>query len=226
MAKIFRTYRKRKSKIQRKQRISVGKSMLMRSVPKVHFHKVTSYNVDALVPSATGGDNIFYTPSPQSFSLDQVPNVTEFQALYDEYMILGVKVEILPSYTLSTYSGSGAQTMASIPGLHSAIDYTDKIDLPAGTQTFQTVIEALSQYATYRYTRGGLTHKRYLVPSFLTTTSVASSNGGMQNRKKWISTDDDTTPHFGLAFLTDKCADLLIKWSTKVTYYLAFRNTK
>lgn len=207
-------------------------------VPKIHFHKVTAFSTDALSPQPGPGSPAAYSyvygwdttnNTPLPFMLSQLPNVAEFQALYDVYKILMVAVSIIPAFNTQI----PANTLESFPGLHSVLDYNDSTSLTPSPTAFQTNLDEIVQYSTYRYTRGGRLHKRVIKPRVQESVQSTTGGGalttvsGIEGSRRWIDTEQSDVRHYGITVMSDQlAAEATIKWTTKVTYYLAFKNTK
>jgi len=91
-----------------------------------------------------------------NFSLNDLPNYTEFTGLFDLYKIESIEIEWYPEYTV--LSDGGVTSPAVNTQLNTAID-------PAG-QTPAAVSDIL-QYRTLHATGISKTHKRTFVPAYL-----------------------------------------------------------
>lgn len=155
-----------------------------------------------------------------NFMLEDVPNYSEFIALYDEYRIRGVTVECIPTFTSTelnvAYSGTIAQS-----SIYSALDFNGG--------TAPTNLNALGQQNGTRHTRGNRTHRRYLRPRPLTQLyQSALSTAYTSKSSGWISCGYPSVPHYGLNFLVEQLAAAGASWAYRFTYtyYLEFRGTK
>lgn len=187
------------------------------------------------------------------FSLSQVPNSLEFVNLYDVFKIRLIKFELYPEYNINQYNETediittappADYTRTFFPGIHSVIDY-NSADTTAlvPTNPFQQSIQNLLQYGTYKYSRGGKIHKRIFRPRM----QLATNEGGTpvnvaEDKSRWLNTNSGSetnpmasnVPHYGLKVMSDPI-DLgtagdpptkVMPFIVKVTYYLAFKNTK
>lgn len=226
----------------RNQRIAIGRSLMVRGVPKIHFHKVTTFLTDNLSYETEGGNpstgSYVYgwdtaNNTPQPFMLSQLPNVLEFQALYDAYKILKVVIQIIPSYNV--VQNADSNNLALIPGIHSVLDFNGQVPVSASPTLFTTNLNQLVQYSTYRYTRGGRIHKRVITPRMAENVQSTTSGGvlttvtGIEASKRWIDTQQADVRHYGIILMSDRSGvpDVSsLKFTTKATYYLVFKNTR
>jgi hypothetical protein len=251
-------YLRRRGKITKKAtkrylgaRMSIGRSRLSLN-NQLHYHKVCYYNTGSSDAGTLNGsflrivstNTLGYGSNGISFRLVDLPNAGEFVALYDVFKLRKIVFEIYPPFNINsagntevTITGDPAPTpMVLMPGIHSVIDYNEVTVPNPSTDTFPTAINTLVQYATYRYTRGGRSHKRVFSPRYLLTSG---STAVAEDRSKWLSTNTGTDAepvingiqHYGLKIITDPVVDLpdathAIAFPVKVTYYLVFKNTK
>ena len=121
------------------------------------------------------------------FSLIDLPNYTEFTALYDQYKINAVKVTFLPQITENVSLGSVNNPQACSRFM-SAIDYNDSS--AAGSQ------DEIRQYQTCKMTPVLKQHRRYIYkPKILDTSSTS--------RSPWMATSSPSTNYFGLRYFVE-----------------------
>ena len=71
-------------------------------------------------------------------SLNQVPSVSDFTGLYDQFRINAVKITIIPRGNSSDITpGSGSTSAAQSVGVFSVIDYDDDTNLASISQAMQ-----------------------------------------------------------------------------------------
>lgn len=213
-----------------KSRKMARRTLRMRSFGfsnQLHYHKVTYYGTDEY--SITNVNSIL--KEVVTFSLSDVPNSSEFVALYDCFKIRKVVVEIIPQYKTIMPSSNSAPG-STFPGIMSAIDYNDA--------TTPVNVSELCQYNTFKQTRGGMVHKRVILPRYQLASNLSGTLTNIaESRQNWLNTNTgtvpspvaSTVPHFGLKWMTDQysptlAADESINFDYKVTYYLVFKNTK
>jgi hypothetical protein len=91
-----------------------------------------------------------------NFSLNDLPNYTEFTALFDMYKIERIEIEFYPEYTV--LSDGGVTSPAIDVQLNTAID-------PTGQSV--TAVSDVLQFSTLKATGISKNHKRVFVPSYL-----------------------------------------------------------
>lgn len=157
-----------------------------------------------------------------NFTLQDVPNYTEFTALYDEYKITGVVVECIPTFTGNELNVAYAGTLG-LSSIYSAIDFNGQFGASPSLAT-------IGQQNGVRHTRMHKTHRRYLRPKPLNTIyreGVTSAYASQRNAG-WISTQYVDVQHYGLNMLIEQIAATGAAWAYRFTYtyYLQFRGTK
>lgn len=116
-----------------------------------------------------------------NFSLNDLPNYTEFTALFDMYKIDKIEIEFYPEYTV--LSDGGVTSPAIDVQLNTAID-------PTGQSI--TAVSDVLQYSTLVATGISKNHKRTFVPSYLMD--------GILPCACYISTASPSSNLWGLAF--------------------------
>lgn len=107
----------------------------------------------------------------EQFDITQLPNVTEFSALFDVYRVNAIKLELVPCQTGSDVNPSS--TSLFLPNIMSVLDYTDSTP-PSG-------INELMQYANCKRTKINRRHSRYFKPRAMTdinNTVIQSTKPG------------------------------------------------
>lgn len=152
-----------------------------------------------------------------NFKLSDVPNVSEFTTLYDQYMITGVKVKLVPRA-----SSSDANTGEKLGNMISVIDYDDSTNLAS--------IDEYMQRVNKRITRDNVTHIRFLRPcvaSMVYQSAFATAYGPKRMR---LDMTNSQVPHFGLKLYWDNGAwpvtDGTKKFDVYLTYYFTCYNVR
>ena len=205
-----RRYAPKRKLIRRKKfaRRPMKRSMTGPAQP-VQFFKRTDYvegwaSVGTTAPGVAGAYN---------FALTQVPNASDFTALYDQYKINLVKFTIIPRGNTSNIV-TGGNSM----GVFTVLDYDDST-VPANLDT-------LLQHQNMKMTRSVQQHKRVfrpLVRDQLIGSGGAASRGQYRG---WIDCDDTTIPHFGIKYWFQASPSGTQEYDLKVDYYLAFKNVR
>lgn len=155
-----------------------------------------------------------------SFSLNQVPGVTDFTALFDQYMISGVKVD----FRLILDPSAAAAGSATYPNLYVRRDYDNTAN--------ETVQDIAQDNKSKRFIlQPNKTRSIYLKPAvqaeyFNVSTALTSSS---PQWNKWIDCSNSSYPHLGLKWAIDTMGILLTPGNTmdiEFTYYLKMKNTR
>lgn len=195
---------------------------------KTHSFKRFGQDVDRIYPalSEVGSTNLH--TEEFTFALNKVQGYENFTALYDQYRIKAVSCKFSPG-ALNTHStSSNVSPYSKSMQLLTVIDYDD--DTPFSSQT------QAREYSTcqiHQYGNDSKDFTRYFTPSCLTRIYESLTTDGFSTKfGQWISTNDPTTPHYGLKCLlrTDDVSftssDVNFGWTLQVCYYLEFRNSK
>lgn len=217
----------RKGRRQRRRNFRKRAMKIHKNPTPVYYFKrfCTLTDIDA---GADGADVLTARPN----RLSDLPNYTEFTALFDFYKIVGVKVRLLPFFDQvpSNDAGGVFSALYSSPSnlrIFSILDYN--------TLTPPTTINDMRQYQNCKMTRYIHGHKRYYVPK---PTVEADSdlqaiqlNAGRKN--PWVNTTYPDIDHFGLSIGIDMSnidpskvasGDPLLR--VEATYYVCFKNPK
>jgi len=143
--------------------------------------------------------------------LSDVPNYTEFTALYDQYKICGIKY----TFIFNKNSATIGNTAQDIPFLYTVYDNNDQAGLA-------NQLEAV-QYANFKANQITYKTTRYLRPYML------ESNRSIKS--PWLPTTSASIQHFGLkaALSTSQAITGLATIGSLqilVKYYLAFKTPK
>lgn len=147
-----------------------------------------------------------------NFSLNDVPNYTEFTAMFQLYKINAVKLHILPPQTMSNslLTINNAQPSAR---LFSCIDTTGNA---------YATINDMRQNQTLRFTSVLRPHKRYVYkPKIL--------DGSSYNVSPWMSTSSPSTNYYCLDLGCEPIGSTTttsMTFSIEATLYLSFKGTK
>lgn len=200
-------YRRRRRYGVRRTRIS------SRLSTGVHYFKRTFQS------TAIEVNNISTIVGSYSFKLSDLLNYTEFSNLFDEFMILGVKIKFIPSVT-----GADANPTSSIvtmPNLFTCIDYDS-----AQTPTLSEIL----QYPNVKITKASSIHSRYFKPhvAYLTYKTALTSGYGSKTNV-WVDFENPDVPHYGLLWCLDGNfgtgnGSLYLK--PYITYYFACKGVR
>lgn len=168
------------------------------------------FNVSANATTSNPSSNGF------AFTLNNLPDASDFQNLFDSYRINKIVVKIIPKVSEYTGLPNAGVNNAMLPTIHSVVDYDDS--------TAPTSISQLAQYDTYRSTRGIREHTRVFVPKVELQggTSIA-----LPKSYQWIDTDNIDVPHRGLKiWITGPAIGTNTSqyFDLKVTVYASFKH--
>lgn len=134
------------------------------------IEEVYDVTTDGVNPSLSG----FF------FSLDQVPDYTDFTNLFDLYRIAKIEVEWLPEYT--------ELTDAALISNAVNVRFNSTIDL--SNSTAPSTVNEILQFEQLKSTSITRNHKRSWMPTFLM--------GGLTPCRCWLPTTAANEPHLGI----------------------------
>lgn len=160
------------------------------------------------------------------FRLADLPNYTEFTALFDRYMITKVKAQLLPRGNVSEVSQQTGVAQNTISNIWSAIDYDDAT-APANLAT-------ILQYGNNRHRRTTQTLTNVLAPKILSETynNGITTAYSPSSKSKWVDCDNPNVQHFGVKVWLDApptpltgtySGQINCVYDLKVDYYVAFK---
>lgn len=178
-----RTLRRRKiGYLPRRTRISRG---MVKINNNIHSFKRTVNSANILI------DNTGYKYGALTFKLSDLSNYTEFVNLYDQYRILGVKVEFRPRVTSA--DANPLSTLVQFGDLVTAIDHND-----SSAPGSQNELYAYKRMKTTNMLKG---QTRYIKPSVLIQMYESAISTGYGSKwRQWLDTNDYDVPHYGLKY--------------------------
>lgn len=186
--------------------------------PVIYNFKRTVELENMEVPSGSAGFIKIY-----AFYLGQVPNVSEFTNLFDQYRIMAVKITFYPPFN-SSFKTSSTST-EPCGEFYTVID-------PDGSGTVPD-INGLDQYQTLRRTYFNRPHSRYLKPKSYQygVQDGTSSFGGYISlpRSTWLDVGNVSCRYHGLiaAWVQSQSALTLGMFiRCTATYYLQFKGVR
>lgn len=206
-----------------RRKLSMRKRRMGR--PRVYLNK-RRYNVyhfkrTVFYENVIGVNNLVNYVTAWGFTLGQLPDVSNFSGLYDEYRINKVVYKIIPKFSelvVNTNDSSGQAKL--LPQIHSCIDYDDSLSLSQANG-----LNEVTQYQTHKMTMGNQIHTRVLVPKM---ELVGDGSAGVPKARQWIDTDNTTALHNGVKVFIPKLlsanASTQLDYDVQITTYLSFRN--
>ncbi|APA62650.1 putative capsid protein [uncultured virus] len=188
-----------------------------RRVPRRYPGKIYYFKRSVELPvfpmQPTSNPNFF----AYSFKLDDVPGVTEFTSLFDQFCLTGVSFKIIPAYNISFISGT---SVSSPQGeVYTVIDYTDSY--------VPTSLDDLAQSQTLKRGSSLRINKRYFRPRILIPLSATTGGTMVGPRSMWLTTGPSSDEkHYGIKGAVTFADPALVpncKFRISCTYYLKFK---
>lgn len=201
---VYKRRMKKSKRGMKKSRQFKGKKVGLRQ--PVHYFKRSQYYSATIVNNTLNN-----TPFATTFRLSDVPNVSEFSNLYDQYKITAIKWKLMPR-------SSDYAIGLTAPRVFSIVDKDDSSP-PLN-------IDEILQYQNVKVTSFGKWHTRYIKPNIgyqlgdLSTTINMRSVG-----KGWIDMANTNVPHYGIKGIITPSSSALA-FDLHVTYFLAFKNVR
>lgn len=169
------------------------------------------------------------------FSLESIPDVSEFTSLFDAYRINKVVVRITPnaSFTEGSAPGvTGTNFSSFSPLVHWVIDHDD---ISIGPYN-ESGIDILRQHASYKWRRliAGRPINIVIKPRTATSTNQSDNTGLMLNLKKmgaWLDCAQTNVKHYGLKMLFSGIQPVgginyVVPFDIQTTYYMSFKGVR
>lgn len=215
-----------------------------RKIPKNVASLVHDFTYKVLTPRAIqvqmDGNDYFFQ---YNFTLANLANHVELEALFDMYRINHASLQIIPKQNTMAYQASagvvsGGSTVLStdfggtnlygasfygFPDIVTVIDYDDA--------TIPTSLNEMLEYSTCRVTRSDKKHTRSLTPRIV----IDSGSTGVSKSKQWIDCDRNSVPHYGVKCGICNVPSLSIAGTSNkpviwfdllATYSISFKNTR
>lgn len=201
---VYKRRMKKSKRGMKKSRQFKGKKSGLRQ--PVHYFKRTQYYAANIV-----NNTLTNTPFSNTFRLSDVPSVSEFANLYDQYKITAIKWKLMPR-------SSDYAIGLTAPRIFSVLD---KDDAAAPLN-----IDEILQYQNVKVTTFGKWHTRYIKPSI--GYQLGDLAAGVNMRAVgtgWIDMAQTTVPHYGIKGIITPSSSALA-FDLQVTYYLAFKNVR
>lgn len=199
MPKKYSKKPRRKMYKKRKQQF-----MSRRVAQPVHFFKRTRYE-SAFYNLIAGGVAV---GASKVFTLNDLPQSSEFTNLYDQYQIKAIKIQLIPRFTeVSNTSSQG--------NMWSILDQDDATPPPN--------IDTVLQYQNVKRTRMNQIHTRYFKPRVakeVFSSGITSTYSPSKN--VWVDMAAPGTEHYAIKFWFDSRATNVV-FDIQTTYYLAMK---
>lgn len=207
-----RTYRKRNYR--RRTKRSYRRRFRKTSRYNKRGQKIYLYKRTADLGTITA-NNLAFQGYGYDFSLSQVPNFAEFQQLYDQFKINGIKIVFVPQMTENISLGTINNPYAN-SRMFTCIDYTEAT--PPGS------LNDIREYQSCKWTSILRTHKRYFRPRIIDAS--ATYNPG----KPWLSTDTGRgVQHYGIKIGIEpmfSTTTTSMTFRVEAKFYMSFKTVK
>lgn len=211
MAKISKKYKPRSRRVKRSKYSTTKRYSVKSGIVHRFTRTVLSILTVASSPAAAG----------MTFKLSDLPNYSEYTALYDQFRIDKVIVTFEPVYTDWSGSKSTADTQNFyLPSIYTCLDYDDA--------NSPLAVDDILQYSTEKHGRFIGIHKRILTPSILVQNYETDvSTAYTPAFRRWVSSTDPTTRHFGLKYWIDTPGStMVVTFRLFVKYFLSMKGFK
>lgn len=229
--KLFHKPRRFMKDIMTVKRFTSGRYLTVYATSQSAGATFTFNDANNLMYCATpAGIGTSYFSYAGCFNLNDVPNSSEFTALFDAYRINCVVFRIYPVATESATAGSASTSGPAQNGwIHSVIDYDDYAVITAS----DVGMDELRQYPSYKVKNLASYRpiKRKIYPKLLMAgQSTGGFNMAIQQRPKWIDQANPSCLHYGFKFVieilnTGNSASYHY-FKIEPIYYMSFKNMR
>lgn len=150
------------------------------------------------------------------FSLNQLPNSSDFTNLFDKYRIQGVKLRLLPNIT---DNNTGNANTLNIPRTHYCWDYDD--------YTAPSSLNSMLERDNVKIIQGNQVINTFSRPKVQMAmyNSATTSGYGDAIKGQWIDCTNDAVPHYGFKMWcdTDAVSTQVVRYKVYATFYLNFK---
>lgn len=200
---------------------TVSKRTTTESVPRAPKLKVRSVKRTAYAgPLQSAGATAQVAYGSSAFTLNSLPNYTDFTSLFDQYRITKVSMYCIPrvtGYVLSQTSGSVVDPTAPTPAcvFHYAIDHTDV--------TTPSALGDILQYDNHRTVNAYKPFTITLKPAAADTMwQGVSASGYGPKPNAWIDSKSYAVQHYGMKWAW-QCNSDYCYLDVYTTYWVDFK---
>lgn len=193
-------------------------------------------NIDDSWDCQTGAAaaNANYFSFGVNFTLDMLPDFSEFTTLFDMYKISAIKFRLTPyanQAPVQTSSAAGTSNQSVSGFVHTILDYDDS----TAPNPSKAGIDSIRQFESYKCRQlfqPGTAVDRYFKPRIATPGYGGSVFTSFINQKApWIDCNSGNVEHYGVKgiiqiFQPIALVDAHYWFKVEVTAYLAFRNPR
>jgi len=201
----------------RQKRTMVGRSLLYNNpLMAYRIKRIATGTTSQYQINSSGAGNTYRA---WSFSLDQVPNPSEFTNLFDSYKIdkVVVKFQAVGVQQISSEYSNGAGAVSYQPRTYTAVDYDD--------DTVPTALTELTQYSNCKQRLAGRNFSITIRPKVAVQVYRSAVLTAYANPDKTVKLDCaySDVPHFGLKFaMTQTSTNNQFNYDVSMEYYCSF----
>lgn len=186
---------------------------------KVHSFTRT-FQTDTAITIGVGSPAAGYG---YSFKLNDLPNASEFTALFDQYRIKALKWHLIPKQGMGVMqavpTAGGLQPI--MPKIYTVVDYDDAAP--------PTSIDEMLQYQNVKITRANQWHSRYFKPAIadeVYATGITTGYGMRQNA--WLDCNSSLIEHYGIKVFVEEGNAQTPRWDFDIVckFYMEFKNVR
>lgn len=214
-----------KARKNKSRRRNLRRGRIGRIANTIHRFKRTCKLDDLVVKYTAGTPGVGVGANPAyQFTLNSLPDYSEFVNLYDMYKITGIKLSIVPTAQAVTSAVSGTINTSGFSRVHSVIDFDDNTQLASENNALQ--------YATLRTTSHQRTHTRFFKPKLSVSIDgeLATTLASAPSANRWISTEYPEVEHRGVKVWinppVNNAVSTSLTYTVYATYYLAMKMSK
>jgi hypothetical protein len=189
--------------------LSTQRSMLPNTkdslVPRLRKNKV--YTFSQTIATAIAGSSSIETDGALTYSLSVVPNTSSWQAIFDSYRIVGVRVSFIPQ-----------DANPNAAPIYTVLDYDDNTAITQAT---------MLAYDTLQVSPASVYFERSFIPKVAIATYQAGTFAGYSqpNLPQWIDCANPGVQHYGLKYAVPAMASAGL-WTAISEILIQFKNTR
>lgn len=208
-----------KRKYRRKRVAGRRKRINRRNVAKrVNVKKDTHYFKRFAYKATINGDVSRTAKGALTFSLNDLPGLTDYTSLFDYYKISGVKLRI----TTFLDANSQAPGNSFFPKMYSCIDYDDA-NVPTDSDEMRQRTNC-----KIRWLAPNRSYSVFLRPKYLKNVYISGVSSGYEiGKQQWLDLSNTNIPHYGFKYVIENLfPDLGQCVQIEATYYLSFKGAR
>jgi len=179
-------------RLSRKRRISTRRRRTLARprkgvLPKFYTFKRSGLDVAPIIDATAGNTDSF---GSYTFTLNSLPNYTEFTTLFDQYRITNIRAMWMPNVRTNTPSSASSTLLGTVPPLITVVDYDDN-----------TAVDylALMQYSNAKVHEGFSPFSMSFRPNAsLAAYSGAFTSYAAASRNQWYDVASPSIQFYGL----------------------------